>query len=115
MTAYLITKDRDGKRVTIHQKNWAHIVTRHPEMAGIEEAVVRTIADPDLVSEAANDPIDPSGERLVCCRHEPTIGRSRPYLWVYIEYSHQGHWVPTAYLNALPPKGPYRFVRLLTR
>src|ERR1700730_13987677 len=59
VTAYLVTKDRDGNQVTIHEKNWTHVVTHHPEMSGMEDAVHRTISDPDLVSEAANDPRDP--------------------------------------------------------
>jgi hypothetical protein len=105
--------DRDGETVTMSEKSWQHVVRGHPEMAGHEEIVKRTISDPDYVVRSAQKARDPSGERRVACRYEPTIRRSRPYVFVPIEYAPGGNWVPSAYLDAFPPKGEILFVRLI--
>jgi hypothetical protein len=92
------------------------VLEGHPEMEGLEGLVQLTIEDPDYVVKSETPAKHPSGERWVCCRYEPKIRKSRPYLRVVIEYSPTGNWVPTAYLDALPPKGEVvKFVRLVAR
>ncbi len=114
MPTYMTMTDRQGTKVTISEKSWQHVTDGHPELMGCEDFIRRTVGDPDLEAKSATPARNPDGERWVCSRHEPTIRRSRPHLWVVIEYSPRGNWVPTAYLNALPPPGEYRFVRLLS-
>jgi hypothetical protein len=97
------------------EKSWRHMVDGHPEMAALEDVITRTIKDPDLIVRSPQAPRDPSGERFVACRFEPTIRRSRPYVYVPIEYGNQGNWVPSAYLDALPPRGEVEFVRIVAR
>jgi hypothetical protein len=105
--------DRDGKIVTMSEKSWRHMLFGHPEMAQYEDEICLTISDPDFIVRSPQAPVDPSGERRVACRYEPTIRRSRPYLYVPIEYSGRGNWVPSAYLDPFPPKGEALFVRLI--
>lgn len=114
MADHLSTHDREGKKVTLSRKSWQqHVITNHPEMAGQEDAICRTIEDPDYVSKSPQMPRHPSGERLVACRREPTIRTTRPYVFVVIEYCPTGNWVPSTYLSPLPPKGEHVFLRLI--
>jgi hypothetical protein len=105
--------DRDGQIVTMSQKSWQHMLKGHPEMEPHEDEIRRTISDPDFVVRSPQEPLDPSGERRVACRHEPMIRKSRPYLYVPIEYCARGNWVISAYLDAFPPKGEPLFVRII--
>jgi hypothetical protein len=105
--------DRDGNPVTMSEKSWQHVLQNHPEMAGYEDVILRTISDPDIVALSPQMARNPSGERRVACRFEPTIRRSRPYVYVPIEYSPIGNWVPSAYLDPFPPTGAILFVRLV--
>ena len=82
-------------------------------MAGQEGIICLTINDPDYIVRSPQKPRHPSGERYVLCRYEPTIRKSRPYVYVPVEYSPTGNWVPSAYLDPLPPRGEIVFVRLV--
>lgn len=96
------------------EKSWQHMLHGHPEMAALEPAIRRTVEDPDVVVRSPQRALYPVGGRRVACRFDPSLRRSRPYVYVPIEYSPAGSWIPSAYLDRLPPTGEVLFVRLVT-
>lgn len=96
MAVRLTIRDRDGLPVTTSRKSWQHMLFGHPEMASLECVIVRTVKDPDVVVRSPQRARHPDGERRVACRFEPSLRPSRPYVYVPIEYSPAGNWIPSA-------------------
>ena len=71
----------------LFRSSWQRMLQGHPEMAGLEPAIRRTVEDPDVVVRSPQRALHPDGERRVACRFEPSLRASRPYVYVPIEYS----------------------------
>jgi len=109
--------DGRGRTVQIREKQWQHIVDRHPEMKGEEEAIKLAISDPDMVvrphphARARGRGI----ERRINCRRDAHSRYNRMYVLVPIDYSQEENWVVTAYVTPVPPKGVLLYVRFPDR
>ncbi len=44
----LIVRSRNGVPIRLTEERWRHIVVRHPEMDDLREAVLETLAGPDM-------------------------------------------------------------------
>lgn len=106
--------DGRGRTVEVRDERWQHIVERHPEMVGEEDALRRTVSDPDLVIRPQARPRGRKGiERRANCRLDAHSRYKGLYVIVPIEYVPSGrHWVVTAFVAPLPPKGTYVFFRI---
>ena len=82
-------------------------------MATLESAIRRAVEVPDVVVRSPQRALHPDGERRVACRLEPSLRAGRPYVYVPIEYNPARNWIPSAYLDRLPPTGEVLFVRLI--
>ena len=45
---------RNGVPIRLNDERWAHILERHSELAALQDQVVQTILDPDVIYEGAS-------------------------------------------------------------
>lgn len=88
MTILGATTDPDGRRVELTAERWAHVVEIHPETAGLQEEVLRTVGSPDrqLSGRRAN-------ERWYYLEN---VGPSR-WLKVVVAFTDERGWIVTAF------------------
>ena len=41
--------DKTGRKIKLTKRQWEHITTKHPDLAGKEEEIKRTLERPDLI------------------------------------------------------------------
>jgi hypothetical protein len=105
-------QDGRGKTVQVREKQWAHIEGKHPVMSGEEEAIRRTVSDPDIVIRPSSRVRGRGIERRVNCRLGAHSRYNGLYVWVPIDYGTKENWVVTAYPNAGLPEGDVLYVRI---
>lgn len=49
MKTWASCTSRDGRRIALSERRWAHIVESHNYMAGSQQLVLNAVADPDYV------------------------------------------------------------------
>jgi len=55
LTILFKTKSIFGKEVIFTREALQHIVTRHPEMSGLESEILKTITEPDFIVKGLHD------------------------------------------------------------
>ena len=82
--------------VRLTEERWSHITRGHPEMSGLRDLVLETLADPDMIQEGD------FGELLAVRSHSepPLAGRS--LVVVYREVGPDDGFVITAYITRRP-------------
>lgn len=86
-----IVISKGGVPIRLTPERMAHIARRHPEMAGQEEKILGTVAEPDLIQEGD------AGSRIAL-KHYPTSPLTEKFCAVvYREPPEQSGFVITAY------------------
>ena len=88
----LIVRSRNGVPVRLTDERWQHIVRRHPEMEGLRERILETVAEPDCIQ--AGD----FGELLAGRFYPQTPLTSKYVVVAYREVGSDDGFVLTAYL-----------------
>jgi hypothetical protein len=85
-----------GVPIRLTPERWGHIATRHPEVSGLRQQVLKTIEEPDLIQ---------AGDRgaLLAIRLYASTPLTRKHLVVpYRETAAGDGFVLTAYLTSRP-------------
>lgn len=91
--------DYQGRTVRLTEERLAHI-REHPEMAGLEGAIVATLQAPERVIESLSDPSASLHYRFYLGTR---VGDK--WLCVVVKYAALDAFVLTAYLTDQPKKG----------
>ncbi len=80
-----------GKRIRLTAERWSHIGSRHPELRGLRDEVLRAIDNPRLVVKGKHD-------EIIAVR--PMV--NRPTISVIVVYRESGKdgFIITAYLTS---------------
>lgn len=79
----------DGVPIRLTLERWFHIVENHDEMAGYYDAVLETVAEPDIILSGHKN-------SLIAVRN---YGRRRYLYVIYRQISREDGFVITAYFN----------------
>ena len=91
-----IVYSRNGVPVRLTDERWQHIITRHPEMTGLQEQVLETVSEPDLIQQGDY------GELLAIRFYPETPLTSRFLVVAYREMGSDDGFVLTSYLTNRP-------------
>ena len=83
------TRSVEGVPIRLTAERWLHIVENHDEVAGYYDAVLETVASPDILMQGY-------GGSLVAVR---TYGRQRHLYVVYRQVSRDDGFIITAYFS----------------
>jgi hypothetical protein len=92
----LIVRSHNGVPVRLTEERWRHVVERHPEMGGLREQVLETLAGPDMIQEGD------FGELLAFKLYPGTPLGEKFLVVAYREVSSEDGFVLTAYLTRRP-------------
>jgi len=91
-----IVYSRNGVPVRLTDERWQHIITRHPEMLGLQEQVLETVSEPDLIQQGDY------GELLAIRFYPETPLTSKFLVVAYREMGSDDGFVLTSYLTNRP-------------
>lgn len=91
--------DYAGRQVRLTDERLRHIL-EHPEMAGMETAMVETVGQPQLVVQSSSDET-----ASLFYRHYLATKVGDKWLCVVVKYQVDDAFVLTAYLTDQPKKG----------
>lgn len=83
------TRSVEGVPIRLTAERWLHIVENHDEVAGYYDAVLETVASPDILMQGC-------GGSLIAVR---TYGRQRHLYVVYRQISRADGFIITAYFS----------------
>lgn len=95
----LIVRSRNGVPVRLTEERWGHILNRHPEMGGLREKTLETLAEPDIIQRGD------FGELLAVRSYAETLLGEKYLVVAYREVSDEDGFVLTAYLTRRPSSG----------
>lgn len=87
-----IVRSKSGVAVRLTEERWAHIVSRHPVLRGLEELVLQTVEDPEVIQRGEAD------ERLAARLYAQTPLGEKWMVVCYRESSATDGFIITAYL-----------------
>ncbi len=91
-----VVYSRNGVPVRLTDERWQHIITRHPEMLGLQEQVLETVSEPDLIQQGDY------GELLAIRFYPETPLTSKFLVVAYREMGSDDGFVLTSYLTNRP-------------
>jgi hypothetical protein len=91
------TTDALGRKIILTEERWTHIVDGHPELDGLELALMRAVEAADITVDGKT-----ADTKRVCAKD---LGPAR-YLVVVVRYAGQTGYVRTAYPTSKEPKTP---------
>jgi hypothetical protein len=91
-----VVYSRNGVPVRLTDERWQHIITRHPEMTGLQEQMLETVAEPDLIQQGDY------GELLAIRFYPETPLTSKFLVVAYREMGSDDGFVLTSYLTNRP-------------
>ncbi|KFD40517.1 hypothetical protein HY02_01405 [Peptococcaceae bacterium SCADC1_2_3] len=84
--------------IRLTEKQWGHIIKRHPELKGQKEKITETISEPDFIQEGDEG-------TFISIRHYSKTPLTEKYcIVVYREVNKQEGFVITAYFATKPVK-----------
>lgn len=89
----LILHSRNGVPVRLTEERWRHVLDRHPEMEGLREKTLETLAEPDMIQKGD------FGELLAARSYADTLFGAKFLVVAYRENSAEDGFVLTAYLT----------------
>jgi len=100
-----VTISPGGVPIRLTDERWRHIVGRHPELDGLRELVLETVARPDMIQRGG------VGE-LLAVRYYPETSLGGKFLVVaYREAGPSDGFILTAYLTRGPSGRPVIWTR----
>jgi len=95
----VVARSRNGVPIRLTEERWRHIVSGHPEMMGLQDEVLRTVGEPELVQEG-------DFGTLLAVRFERGTSLTDKYvIVVYRKVSPLDGFIITAYLATRPSAG----------
>jgi hypothetical protein len=91
-----VVYSRNGVPVRLTDERWQHIITRHPEMTGLQEQMLETVAEPDLIQQGDY------GELLAIRFYPETPLTSKFLVVAYREMGSDDGFMLTSYLTNRP-------------
>ncbi|MBC7227592.1 MAG: hypothetical protein H5T61_10215 [Thermoflexales bacterium] len=91
-----VASSRNSVPIRLTGERWQHITGRHPEMARLQEQVLETVAEPDLVQQGD------FGELLAIRFYPETPLTSKFLVVAYREIGQEDGFILTAYLTNRP-------------
>ena len=91
-----VVYSRNGVPVRLTDERWQPIITRHPEMLGLQEQVLETVSEPDLIQQGDY------GELLAIRFYPETPLTSKFLVVAYREMGSDDGFVLTSYLTNRP-------------
>lgn len=94
----LVISSKNEVPIRLTDERWGHIERRHPEMAGVRERVLETVAEPDVVYQGDE------GALLAVRRYPKTPLSAKFLVAVYRELSTADGFIVTAYFTNRPAR-----------
>ncbi len=92
----LIVRSRNEVPIRLTEERWMHIRARHPEMENFREAVLETLAEPEIIQQGDY------GELLAIRFYRKTPLSSKYLIVIYREVNLNDGFILTAYLTTRP-------------
>ncbi len=92
----LIVRSRNEVPIRLTEERWMHIRARHPEMENLREAVLETLAEPEIIQQGDY------GELLAIRFYRKTPLSSKYLIVIYREVNLNDGFILTAYLTTRP-------------